>query len=844
MKTKTAMTNRLKVVCSVVLLAASFAAMPVQPAHSEEGYIDQTFDHATIGLISGKTFLSDETVYGGSSTLWQLSLANSTAIIASDAGNSTPHMRAQAGNVISTEPTVQNDGTLVFEARVKTADAQTAANAETIKFVLDDTQSPTRKKLWWLSLYPDSLRWGGGADLATAGLKLVSGLSPDTWYYLRIESNLATMKNNIYWGTDRSALTLVKQTGVFDTAAPVYNNPVNPRLRLMAMRQVALDDIRLSHVPVPEDPDPPTNPDVIDVDPVPEFDVSGNWSWSSAVKGPILKSPETVWTTEQGATATYNPHLDQAGNVRISIYKLHLNENNDPNVRFDVHHGNVVDTVYVDFTQGSTGWYELGTYPFSGNPQEEFVKLTKLTKTGSTRASAVRFEVLSGAAGNPAVTQTLYVNSDTITNSRVTNPPTKFEDIANQEARKDIVYLSNKGYVQGTTETLFEPGKTISRGEFITVLVRAMGLEVNAAGNAYPDVPAGSALADAVGAAQAAGLLQQLPITGGNLQPAANITREEMALLLDHAVTFKGKNLDWLASMHNPYSGYTDLSSIQPWARNAVERIVGLGIMEGSTNGAYEPAGTVTRAQMTVILKHYLQTIEWAGPPTGSGWELSFQDEFYGTDLDWDVWKPQNGFPGHILSSRWKENVVVEDGLLKLVTKKEQRGGADWTTASVWVKNTVFEQTYGYWEAKYRYAAGTGLNQSWWMIDGADPGAARGLFEIDINEGHYPNRINMNLHTYIDGVRKQNQILYKSEDDLSADFHTYGLEWNEQELIYYLDGNEIGRRPVANANLPVYPILSTALLSGAGPITDALDGKSMDVDYVRVYRKKPAGGNE
>jgi len=42
-------------------------------------------------------------------------------------------------------------------------------------------------------------------------------------------------------------------------------------------------------------------------------------------------------------------------------------------------------------------------------------------------------------------------------------PPAAFEDIADHEARKDIAYLSNKGYVQGTTETQFQPGKTTSR---------------------------------------------------------------------------------------------------------------------------------------------------------------------------------------------------------------------------------------------------------------------------------------------------------------------------------------------------------------------------------------------
>jgi hypothetical protein len=31
-------------------------------------------------------------------------------------------------------------------------------------------------------------------------------------------------------------------------------------------------------------------------------------------------------------------------------------------------------------------------------------------------------------------------------------------------------------------------------------------------------------------------------------------------------------------------------------------------------------------------------------------------------------------------------------------------------------------------------------------------------------------------------------------------------------------------------------IFSTAVLSWAGPVNDALDGKSMDVDWVRVWR--------
>jgi hypothetical protein len=33
-------------------------------------------------------------------------------------------------------------------------------------------------------------------------------------------------------------------------------------------------------------------------------------------------------------------------------------------------------------------------------------------------------------------------------------------------------------------------------------------------------------------------------------------------------------------------------------------------------------------------------------------------------------------------------------------------------------------------------------------------------------------------------------------------------------------------------------MFSTAVFRWAGPITDALDGKSMDVDWVRIWRRR------
>ena len=74
--------------------------------------------------------------------------------------------------------------------------------------------------------------------------------------------------------------------------------------------------------------------------------------------------------------------------------------------------------------------------------------------------------------------------------------------------------------------------------------------------------------------------------------------------------------------------------------------------------------------------------------------------------------------------------------------------------------------------------------------------------------------------------------------DLSQDFHVYAVAWSETELVYYFDGKQIAWKRNIAANDPLYPIFSTAVLNWAGKITDAADGCAMEVEWVRVFRKR------
>jgi beta-glucanase (GH16 family) len=252
---------------------------------------------------------------------------------------------------------------------------------------------------------------------------------------------------------------------------------------------------------------------------------------------------------------------------------------------------------------------------------------------------------------------------------------------------------------------------------------------------------------------------------------------------------------------------------------------------------------TCLLAAIVAILATELQ----AEPPPG--YKLVWSEEFNGTTADLDKhWMFQNGPSGHILCSRWRENVVVANGVCRLENRKEKRGGQDWTSGSLWTKR---EFQYGYFECRYRYAAATGTNNSFWLMSTGQVSDGKKRFEIDINEGHFPSEVATNIHnhsnvTVVNGKRTHPTSSRKYPFDakhgnynFARDFHVFGLEWTQQALVFYVDGKEIRRETNVFCHSPASVWLSEAIISWAGKVADTIDGTAMEVDYVRVYQKEP-----
>lgn len=242
-------------------------------------------------------------------------------------------------------------------------------------------------------------------------------------------------------------------------------------------------------------------------------------------------------------------------------------------------------------------------------------------------------------------------------------------------------------------------------------------------------------------------------------------------------------------------------------------------------------------------------------------WNLSWYDEFDYTAKDgWDEtfqekWIPDNYNHTHIASARFPENIEVKDGSLFLKQKygKEIAPGKDWTSGSC---STAQLLGYGHYEARYKYAPAEGLNQSFWAYTDGGITVLDG-YEIDMNEGHFPKGVNGgghymapkdNLPEGADPTLPENRerkrmpltgYLPDYVDNLAEDFHIYEMDWNEDEIVFYLDGQEYSRfdNTMARAEkMKARIYFSTAVLAWAGQIGPEIDGTAMEVDYFRYYQ--------
>lgn len=290
-------------------------------------------------------------------------------------------------------------------------------------------------------------------------------------------------------------------------------------------------------------------------------------------------------------------------------------------------------------------------------------------------------------------------------------------------------------------------------------------------------------------------------------------------------------------------------------------------------------------------------------PPSGDpkDWQLveNLSDEFNGATVDGNKWEtPPSWGPWS-----WDPNNVTQsNGQLNLTLSYDphtgQRVGGDGQPLDLdlFYKSGIIRsknaQIFGYYEARIKgVATFPGSSPAFWIYSIDDEVKAAGLqgkaegdttySEIDVVEMEQAedqspterdpvNALDMNLHKRVieDGKEtwerpKANPALQRNKILASFDpreaFHTYGAMVTRDAITWYLDGREVASKPNTSWNeLPMHVTLSLGLrypnvtYSGCPgqlawcPVPETATGEgyptTMQVDWVRVYEKKPGTG--
>ena len=171
----------------------------------------------------------------------------------------------------------------------------------------------------------------------------------------------------------------------------------------------------------------------------------------------------------------------------------------------------------------------------------------------------------------------------------------QFTDVRGTWAEEYVAKLTAKHLIQGVDEEHYQPGRQVSRADFITLVMRGAGIDASETAQAFTDVPTGAYYAAAVAQASKLGIVQG---SGGKFRPQAPISREEAAVILMKA----SKELHGKMPGESEKTSFADHDQVSSWAEEAVERVSALGLMTGKGNLRFDPKGNVTRAEMAKMV--------------------------------------------------------------------------------------------------------------------------------------------------------------------------------------------------------------------------------------------------
>lgn len=205
-----------------------------------------------------------------------------------------------------------------------------------------------------------------------------------------------------------------------------------------------------------------------------------------------------------------------------------------------------------------------------------------------------------------SVTAPEEVPNDKKDDSTTSTPPSstseKLIDISGHWAEAHIESLYSEGIINGKGNGIFAPDDSITRSEFVALIVRVLAVPSSNTELPFEDVNADDWYVSVLKSALTAGLIS----SDTEFRPNVVISREEMAAILARSYKWKIPPRD-TSGVELPF---TDNKDISQWALDSVRLASDLGLINGMSDGTFAPKSTATRAQSASVIYRFKELMK------------------------------------------------------------------------------------------------------------------------------------------------------------------------------------------------------------------------------------------
>ena len=155
------------------------------------------------------------------------------------------------------------------------------------------------------------------------------------------------------------------------------------------------------------------------------------------------------------------------------------------------------------------------------------------------------------------------------------------------------------GLLVGTSDTMIEPAKNVTRAEFAAIITRAFGATEKADISKFKDVPADKWYHEPISKAVQMGVMNGTGNT--TFDPGSYMKREDVILSLARVLFVDGDDTSVLDQ-------FSDKAKIDNWSVKAIAGMVSEGYVHGYEDGTIRPLNYITRQELAQLFHNIFKT--------------------------------------------------------------------------------------------------------------------------------------------------------------------------------------------------------------------------------------------